>query len=187
MSLGFPTTGLTANVTTYTVNGRTWLWNGKGWQLRSTFVGYTGSMGYWGSVGYFGSSGYTGSAGIGYTGSNGYFGSVGYSGSIGNPGYTGSNGYWGSVGYWGSTGYAGSIGTEAVVYISTTPPSSAFAGKFWYKSDEAALYVYYVDVDSSQWVSITAAGSTGYTGSGGVVLSFLLFFETVMLSVAEIL
>jgi hypothetical protein len=43
MSLGFPTTGLTANVTTYTVNGRTWLWNGTG--AATTRAGGTGASG----------------------------------------------------------------------------------------------------------------------------------------------
>ena len=57
-ALEFPSAGLVANVTTYTANGVTYLWNGSSW------VSHTGT-------GYVGSSGYTGSAGSGYTGSAG--------------------------------------------------------------------------------------------------------------------
>jgi hypothetical protein len=60
MAINFPTTGLVAGVTTYTVGSRNWLWNGEGWQLSYNPIGYTGSKG---DVGYNGSTGYTGSAG----------------------------------------------------------------------------------------------------------------------------
>jgi hypothetical protein len=45
MSLSFPTTGLIANVTTYTYGGTTWLWDGSEWNIYSnpspTFVSPT--------------------------------------------------------------------------------------------------------------------------------------------------
>ena len=41
MSLNFPTTGLTANQTTYTFSENTWIWNGYAWD--SVSVGGTGS------------------------------------------------------------------------------------------------------------------------------------------------
>ena len=162
------TTGSTTGQVLFS-NGTNAYWGSGGFTgsngyTGSVGAGYTGSVGYFGSVGYSGSQGYWGSAG--YTGSWGYFGSAGYTGS---QGYWGSNGYWGSVGYTGSigSGYTGSTGTTAILYTSTTAPSSPVAGTFWYKTDEATLYVYYNDGDSNQWVGVTAAGSTGYTGSSG--------------------
>jgi hypothetical protein len=174
------TTGSTTGQVLFS-NGTNAYWGSGGFTgsngyTGSVGIGYTGSNGYFGSVGYSGSignPGYTGSQG--FWGSNGYFGSVGYSGSKGDSGYSGSKGtdgvigYWGSVGYTGSigAGYTGSTGTTAILYTSTTAPASPVAGTFWYKTDEATLYVYYNDGDSNQWVGVTAAGSTGYTGSSG--------------------
>jgi hypothetical protein len=174
------TTGSTTGQVLFS-NGTNAYWGSGGFTgsngyTGSVGIGYTGSNGYFGSVGYSGSignPGYTGSQG--FWGSNGYFGSVGYSGSKGDSGYSGSKGtdgvigYGGSVGYTGSigAGYTGSTGTTAILYTSTTAPASPVAGTFWYKTDEATLYVYYSDGDSSQWVGVTAAGSTGYTGSSG--------------------
>jgi hypothetical protein len=72
MPINFPSSGLTANVSTYTLNGRTWLWNGYSWQLQTQVAGYTGSQGYTGSKG-----------DIGYSGSQGIQGDLGYTGSVG--------------------------------------------------------------------------------------------------------
>jgi hypothetical protein len=135
MAINFPTTGLTPNVTTYSLGDRTWLWSGTAWQLQNSNIsGYTGSAGvngYTGSQGYTGSKGnlgYTGSAGVdGYTGSKGdigYTGSTGYTGSQG-VGFTGSAGTNGSTGYTGSQGnigYTGSVGPA-----NTGPAFSAYA------------------------------------------------------------
>jgi len=87
-TVDFPTTGLTPNVTTYTLGTRTWLWNGAGWEIvTQTITGYTGSAGV-GYTGSAGTNGYTGSSGVGYTGSASTV--VGYTGSAGAIGYTGS-------------------------------------------------------------------------------------------------
>jgi hypothetical protein len=46
MSLNFPSTGLTPNVTTYTLGNRTWLWTGSAWKIQNSNIsGYTGSKG----------------------------------------------------------------------------------------------------------------------------------------------
>lgn len=34
MSLGFPTANLQANITTYTLGTKTWIWDGYGWILQ---------------------------------------------------------------------------------------------------------------------------------------------------------
>ena len=40
----------------------------------------------------------------------------------------------------------------ANVPASTTPPTNPEAGNLWFNSDEGRLYIYFQDVDSSQWV-----------------------------------
>jgi hypothetical protein len=44
---------------------------------------------------------------------------------------------------------------------SDVPPSSPYAGQLWFKSSTGALYMWYVDANSSQWVQIP--GATVYT------------------------
>lgn len=142
MSINFPSNpALNEN---YTVNGRSWLWNGKAWQLNTPIgpTGYTGSQGIQGVVGYVGSQGIQGIQGIiGYTGSQG---TTGYTGSIGDTGYVGSKGdpggYTGSqgapgAGYTGSQGGLGYTGSQGVGYtgsngvlISNRTTSTVYTG-----------------------------------------------------------
>jgi hypothetical protein len=66
------------------------------------------------------------------------------------------------------TGSGGGGSAGASVTASDTAPSSPSAGDLWYKSDTNALYVYYNDGDSSQWVGVSGpAGATGATGAAG--------------------
>jgi hypothetical protein len=86
---------------------------------------------------------------------------LGVQGAIG---YTGSFGYVGSLGYTGSRGYTGSKGTT---YIGNTAPAGAIAGDTWWNNYDGVRYVYYTDVDTTQWVQESAVGPIGYTGSAG--------------------
>lgn len=63
------------------------------------------------------------------------------------------------------TGGGASGGGGASVTASDTAPSSPSAGDLWYKSDTNALYVYYNDGDSSQWVGVS--GPAGPAGAAG--------------------
>ena len=69
------------------------------------------------------------------------------------------------------TGSGGGGSAGASVTASDTAPSSPSAGDLWYKSDTNALYVYYNDGDSSQWVGVSgpsgADGADGATGAAG--------------------
>jgi len=113
-TINFPSTGLTPNVSTYSVGNRTWKWNGLAWELVPLTAGFTGSQGNIGYTGSKGDTGFTGSQGnLGYTGSQGnlgYTGSKGDQGNIGNTGYTGSQGDIGYTGSKGNIGYTGSKG-----------------------------------------------------------------------------
>lgn len=51
----------------------------------------------------------------------------------------------------GLDGDPGEPGT-ANITTSTTPPSSPVSGALWWESDTGVMYVYYQDIDSSQWV-----------------------------------
>ena len=68
------------------------------------------------------------------------------------------------------TGSGGSGGGGASVTASDTAPTSPSAGDLWFKSDTGALYVYYTDADSSQWVGVSGpAGVDGAAGSSASV------------------
>jgi len=70
------------------------------------------------------------------------------------------------------TGSGGSGGGGASVTASDTAPTSPSAGDLWFKSDTGALYVYYTDADSSQWVGISGpAGADGAAGATGASAS----------------
>lgn len=79
---------------------------------------------------------------------------------------SGFSGYSGG-GYSGTSGYSGLI--SAVV--SDTPPSALYAGQLWFDSSSGALFIWYSDGTSTQWVSVVGgagpAGTSGYSGSGG--------------------
>jgi hypothetical protein len=61
----------------------------------------------------------------------------------GGPTYTFSNGVWKLAG--GGTGF---------VVVSDTAPPTPFPGQLWWESDSGALFFWYVDANSSQWVQI---------------------------------
>jgi hypothetical protein len=81
-------------------------------------------------------------------------------------GYTGSRGFTGSQGsgFTGSTGFIGSMGRT---YVSNTAPTGVAQGDTWYNSDTGKRYVYYTDIDSSQWVQESAPGPSGPPGPTG--------------------
>lgn len=118
----------------YEFAGRSWAWNGRSWKSISTFVGFTGSQGI-----------------------PGEFAAVGFTGSQGDAGYTGSQGIQGDTGFTGSqgVGFTGSSGASAGLTISETTPIGAEVGDLWLDPSDLALYVYYQDQDSNQWIQIS--------------------------------
>ena len=54
----------------------------------------------------------------------------------------------------------GSGGGGASVAVSASAPVSPSAADLWYNSTNGALYIYYQDVDSSQWVMTTSAAGS---------------------------
>jgi hypothetical protein len=74
--------------------------------------------------------------------------------------------------------YAGTAGWTAIsggggggVVIGTAAPDTPAEGDLWWDSDDGKLYVYYVDVDSEQWVdaagpsvAVQSTAPTGYEG-----------------------
>ena len=79
----------------------------------------------------------------------------------------------GSANQWVQSNPTGSGGGSAAASVtaSDTAPSSPSAGDLWYRSDTNALYVYYNDGDSSQWVGVSGppgpAGAAGAAGADG--------------------
>jgi hypothetical protein len=52
-----------------------------------------------------------------------------------------------------NAGTGGGGGSGASVTISTSPPVSPSAGSLWFNSESGALYIYYDDGNSQQWVA----------------------------------
>ena len=56
-------------------------------------------------------------------------------------------------------GVANNLGAN----VSQTAPSSPSVGSLWFNTDLGKLFVYYTDVDSSQWVEASGSGLVDYT------------------------
>ena len=54
--------------------------------------------------------------------------------------------------------------SQVAVISSATAPSSPVAGALWYNTNDGATYVYYTDVDTSQWVEIRSQIATSQVG-----------------------
>lgn len=44
------------------------------------------------------------------------------------------------------------VGGSSSIYIGDVPPNNPGPGQFWFKSDEARLYIWYNDGNTTQWV-----------------------------------
>ena len=67
-------------------------------------------------------------------------------------------------GTWNTINSGGGGGGSSEVTIGGSSPEFASTGDLWWDSDEGRLYIYYVDIDSSQWVDASPA-SGGSNGS----------------------
>jgi hypothetical protein len=56
--------------------------------------------------------------------------------------------------------YVDSIDIPAAPDTGAAPPSNPEDGQLWWNSDDGRLYIYYTDVDSSQWVPATPETET---------------------------
>ena len=71
-----------------------------------------------------------------------------------------------------ATSSGGGGGGTASVTVSDTAPTGPTAGNLWWKSDEGQMYIYYTDVNSSQWVVANAyAGGAAYLPIAGGTLT----------------
>jgi hypothetical protein len=118
-------------------------------------------------------SGATGLTGA--TGPQGATGFIGPTGATGFDGATGATGETGPTGPIGATGDTGATGIGAIIQ-SATPPVSPDANTLWYNTVDGRLFVWYTDIDGSQWVDAAppltgatgAQGATGLTGATGM-------------------
>ena len=49
----------------------------------------------------------------------------------------------------------GDIDIPAAPETSPSPPSDPVTGQLWWNTNDGRLYIYYTDIDSSQWVPAT--------------------------------
>lgn len=135
-------------------------------------TGATGDTGPAGSAGATGATGATGPSGAaGAQGPQGVKGDTGAQGIQGNAGPTGAQGVIGPIGPVGPTGATGAVGpqgptgptgpagTSAVINVSDTPPPAPSINQLWWNSALGAMFIYYNDGNSTQWVP--AAPSAG--------------------------
>jgi phosphohistidine swiveling domain-containing protein len=92
------------------------------------------------------------------------------------PPLSGATGLTGSTGATGIAGPEGSTGATGIAVIqSDLPPPSPDNNTLWYNTIDGRLYVWYTDIDGSQWVDAAppltgatgADGATGLTGATG--------------------
>jgi hypothetical protein len=63
----------------------------------------------------------------------------------------------------------GVISAAGAVAVSATAPSSPVAGSLWFDTNGGQMYVYYTDINSSQWVPVVNQGSAGLSSSSVIV------------------
>ena len=140
----------------YTFEGRTWLWNGNGWELKSLIPppGPTGATGVAGATGVIGVSGATGATGVvGVSGATGVAGPTGVTGATGVAGVSGATGVIGVSGATGATGVVGVSGATGVGITGATGVQGATGA---------------IGVTGATGVGVTGAtGPQGATGPGG--------------------
>lgn len=160
---------------TYTVDSRTWIWNGIAWKLTTSAVGPTGPTG---PAGYEGADGAQGPAG-----EPGKFivsASPPSTPEEGDAWFNSTNSrlymyydsYWveasapiaGPTGPSGIAGPTGPIGPQGVFLVSDTMPMTAVSGDAWFDSSTSRTYVYM----NNAWVEVIgAAGPAGADGLDG--------------------
>jgi len=87
----------------------------------------------------------------------------------------GDSNQWISVTKTGPVGPAGPLGPMGTykTLVSSVPPSNRAdgtpiqAGDVWLDTNNGVLYTWYIDADSSQWISVTRTGPAGSPGPAG--------------------
>jgi DNA repair exonuclease SbcCD ATPase subunit len=74
-----------------------------------------------------------------------------------------------SIGKFIGTSYVPGGGGNVAIAITTTAPTSPTAGNLWYDSEIGRTFLYYTDVDGSQWVDMSPAGTSSETGAGSSI------------------
>lgn len=122
--------------------------------------GAAGAKGQKGEVGAKGAAGTNGAAGAkGQKGQKGEIGDAGSgaSGIKGQKGEVGGTGATGAKGQKGDGGAKGQKGQPTASITQTTAPSGATDGDLWWDDETGALYIYYSDGTSNQWVQFNQA------------------------------
>jgi hypothetical protein len=133
-------------------------------------TGNTGPTGITGPTGLTGATGDTGPTGLtGATGATGATGPIGATGDTGPTGPTGLTGATGPTGLTGATGPTGPTGAQANITQSDTAPSTPYTGQLWYDTANNRLFIWNVDVDSSQWVEVTAGYGNNLSSATSVI------------------
>ena len=135
-------------------------------------TGNTGATGPTGPIGATGSQGNVGPTGpqgaTGPQGSQGTQGNAGATGPTGATGTTGATGPQGPTGATGSTGPTGPTGAQAEITHQDTAPSSPYSGQLWFDTVNNRLFIWYIDVDSAQWVEVSAGYANNLSATNDI-------------------
>ena len=134
---------------------------GTGWIVQANLTLYVSNGLQWVAVGLIqGPAGATGPAGS--------------TGSAGPTGSTGAAGPTGSTGAAGPTGPQGLTGPVYKITVQDTVPTTGISqGDLWYDSNTGNIYIYYQDIDSSQWISAISGGALQPRGVFAITTSSL--------------
>ena len=108
----------------------------------------------------------------GATGPQGEVGPAGPQGETGAQGPAGEPGPKGDKGDQGIQGIPGADGTDGVdggqiMYVGDLPPATPVNGQTWFQSSTGRAFIWFVDIDSSQWVQTNITSTSGGGGGGG--------------------
>ena len=160
-------TGSTGPAGATGITGATGLTGATGPTGNTGPTGVTGPTGLTGATGDTGPTGLTGATGA--TGATGPIGATGDTGPTGPTGLTGATGPTGLTGATGATGPTGPTGAQANITQSDTAPSTPYTGQLWYDTANNRLFIWNVDVDSSQWVEVTAGYGNNLSAATSVI------------------
>lgn len=168
MPLDFPQSPTVGQ--SYTLTGRTWIWDGAGWGL--TDIGAQGATGATGVAGPTGPAGSNGTIGVdGATGATGATGAPGTAGSPGTAGPTGATGAAGTPGTAGATGATGIAGGVSYSVTNSGASSYLIAGSSNPTLTLVKGFTYYFVISASGhpfWIKTAQVTGTGSAYTSGV-------------------
>jgi hypothetical protein len=154
----------------YSLDVRTWTWNGEAWQLTvSGVAGPTGATGATGAVGATGATGVFGATGLGASGATGLRGATGVFGATGSTGPAGATGSTGPFGATGATGPFGATGSTGPVGATGLRGATGSTGPVGATGSTGPVGATGLTGATGPFGATGIFGASGITGASGVI------------------